>query len=163
MKEIEIRRATREDLGAIAALVRDASREGIEIDEGDALEWLFGKGLLVAVKDDALLGVIGWQAENLLAVTDLFTLSTQDGASGAGYALLERVEGEAQSLMCEAHLVPVEDRTSGLAEILAAQGYQRQPYAELHRIWREVLGELTSDHEDVWVKRLRDRMVMAPL
>lgn len=163
MGEIEIRRANREDLGPIVALVRSALADRIEIDESDALEWLFGKGLLVAAKGGVLLGAIGWQAENLLAVTDLFALSADAGAIEAGHALLNRVEVEAQSLMCEAHLVPIEDGTVGADQILAAVGYHRQPYGELHRIWREVLDEFTAGPRDVWVKRLRDRMVMAPL
>lgn len=163
MREIEIRRARREDLTLIVNLVCSASQDCLQIDESDALEWLFGKGLLVAVNGDDLLGVIGWQAENLLAVTDLWALSAQAGAAAAGRALLNWVESEAQALMCEAHLVPVAGGISAAEEILAAQGYERQPYAALHRIWREVLGEFMSDPQDVWVKRLRDRMVMAPL
>ena len=163
MEELEVRRAGRQDLTSMVALVRAASQDGIEIDESDALEWLYDKGLLVAAEGDALLGVLGWQAENLLAVTDLFAISAQARSADAGRALLERVEAEAQGLMCEAHLVAVEDGTSGVAEILAGQGYERQPFADLHRIWREVLGEFTPEQRDVWVKRLRDRMVMVPL
>jgi len=46
---------------------------------------------------------------------------------------------------------------------LQGQGYEPRPFAELHRIWREVLGEWIQGDEELMVKRLRERMVMAPI
>jgi hypothetical protein len=81
----------------------------------------------------------------------------------AGSQLLETIEGEAQTLMCEANIVLLPNSAPEEAHALLQQlGYEPQPREELHRIWREVLSEYAEELE-VMVKKLRDRMVMAPL
>jgi N-acetylglutamate synthase-like GNAT family acetyltransferase len=163
-QEIEVRRATREDVPAIAALVREASRSPVEADEAVALDWLFGKGLLVAVREGVLLGVTAWQAENLVAVTDVFQVSPRYLPSEIGERLLGVVESEAETLMCEANVVVLPSWTpEALRTLLRRQGYELRRLDDLHRIWREVLAGFAGDERDLMVKRLRDRMVMVPL
>jgi N-acetylglutamate synthase-like GNAT family acetyltransferase len=161
---IEVRRATREDVAAIAALVREASESRNQSDEAEVLDWLFGKGVLVAIQEGVLLGMTAWQAENLVAVTDVFQVSPAHLPSEAGERLLEVVETEARTLMCEANVVVLPAWTpEALRALLQRQGYEPRPLDDLHRIWREVLRGFVSDDRDVMVKRLRDRMVMVPM
>jgi N-acetylglutamate synthase-like GNAT family acetyltransferase len=161
---IQVRRAGRGDLSAIAALVRKASRSKLDVDEADVLEWLFGKGLVVAVEGDTVVGVAAWQAENLLSVTDVFQVAPAKVRDTAGAQLLEAVEDEANVLMCEANVLLLPPWTPNSVRIfLQKQGYEPKNFAELHRIWREVLGDFVGDEPDLMVKRLRDRMVMVPI
>jgi len=69
-----VRRAGRQDVAAIAALLKEAVPPQGPAAEADVLEWLFSKGLVVATEADVLLGVAAWQAENLVAVTDVLAL-----------------------------------------------------------------------------------------
>jgi hypothetical protein len=46
---------------------------------------------------------------------------------------------------------------------LGKQGYEGKTYQELHRIWREVLSEFVAEQPDLMVKRLREKMIMAPI
>jgi N-acetylglutamate synthase-like GNAT family acetyltransferase len=163
-EEIQVRRAKRGDLAAISALVRKATRARIQMDEAEATDWLFSKGLWVAAQGDTLVGVAAWQAENLLAVTDALQISPARLRAKAGGRLLATIEEEANTLMCEANVVLLPLWTSeAMRTFLQRQGYEPMAYQELHRIWREVLSEFAVDERGLMVKRLRDRMVMVPI
>jgi hypothetical protein len=82
----------------------------------------------------------------------------------AGTRLLESIEAEAGVLMCEANVMLLPSWTSkSVRTFLRRRGYVPEEFGELHRIWREVLGELDAEGMDLMVKRLRDRMVMVPI
>ncbi len=164
--EIEVRRARRADVPGIVALVRQATQGKRPVDEADVLGWLFGKGLLVAAQGTAgvLVGVAAWQTENLLSVTDLFYVYPAKLRAEAGGRLLAAIEAEVNVLMCEANVVILQPQTSkAVPTFLNKQGYEAKTFQELHRIWREVLSEFIADQPDLMVKRLREKMIMAPI
>jgi N-acetylglutamate synthase-like GNAT family acetyltransferase len=161
---INVRRAKRDDIAAIAALVRRATRSRVRADESEVMEWLFSKGLWVAARGDSLVGVAACQTENLLSVTDVFYVSPARLRASAGSRLLETIEGEANTLMCEANVVLLPAGASkAIRTFLERQGYEPKEFEELHRIWREVLSDFVTDELGLMVKRLRDRMVMVPI
>jgi N-acetylglutamate synthase-like GNAT family acetyltransferase len=163
-KETEIRRAKRGDLAAIAALVGKATRSKLQVDETEVMEWLFSKGLWVAVAGDSIVGAAACQTENLLCVTDVFHVSPAKFRAKAGSQLLAAIEAEVNTLMCEANVVVLPAWTSkAVRTFLQKQGYEPQAFEGLHRIWREVLGEFDLEGMDLMVKRLRERMVMVPI
>ena len=159
-----VRRAKLQDLGAITRLVQEASQLEGQVDEATVTEWLFSKGVWVAIRDEALVGVAAWQAENLLAVTDVFRVASVECWLEEGRQLLETIEGEAHTLMCEANVVLLPTLAPEAARtLLQQQGYELKTRDELHRIWREVLSDFAGEELDVMVKQLRDRMVMIPI
>ncbi len=162
--DLQVRRARRGDVAAIVEVVQKSARSHLELDETGVVEWLFGKGLWVAVAGGTLVGVAAWQAENLVCITDVFYVSPAIWRPTAGARLLQTIEAEANVLMCEANVVVLPAWTAqAVRTFLQKQGYEARPFAELHRIWREVLGEYVDGDQDLMVKRLRDRMVMAPI
>lgn len=181
--EIEVRRARRGDIPAIVALVRKATQSRVRVDESEVTDWLFGKGLWVATQGESLVGVVAWQAENLLSVTDRFYVSPARLWAQAGSRLLEAIEAEANVLMCEANVVLLPAEASKATRtFLQRQGYELQELQALHRIWREVLSEFvaiggstgaeappggsaapSAPAPILMVKRLRERMVMIPI
>ena len=161
---LELRRAKIGDVVAITSFVRAVTRSRIPIDESEVTEWLFGKGLWVALEDDTLVGVAAWQAENLVSVTDLFYVSPEQGLEEAGRRLLETIEAEANRLMCEINVVLLPAWASETARTsLRQQGYESRALQDLHRIWREVLSDFATEERELMVKKLRDRMVMVPV
>ena len=168
---LEIRRASRGDLAAITSLVRQAIQSRTQIDEDEipsASNWLFGKGLWVALQGPPegreLVGVAAWHAENLVSVTDVFYIFPESLWATAGGQLLETVEAEAKTLMCEINAVLLPEWAPEAAHAFFQQtGYEYQEHKELHRIWQEVLNEFVTDGSVLMVKRLRDRMRMVPL
>jgi N-acetylglutamate synthase-like GNAT family acetyltransferase len=163
-EEIQVRRAKRDDLAAIAALVGRATRSKIRVDEADVMEWLFSKGLWVAVQGETVVGVATCQTENLLSVTDTFYVSPARLRPRAGGQLLDAVEAEVGTLMCEANVMLLPLWTSKTVRtFLKRHGYEPKQFDELHRIWREVLSGFDLEDMDLVVKQLRDRMVMVPI
>ena len=162
--KIQVRRAKRADLAPIAGLVRVCHPGEAAPDEAQVMDWLFSKGLLVALQDDRLAGVIAWQVENLVAVTDVFCLQEGELLPEAGGALLQALEEEASTLMCEVNIVLAPGRLSPATQaVLEEQGYEAEDLSNLHRIWREVLDDLVQSVPELRVKWLRDRMVMVPI
>lgn len=160
---LNIRRAKQEDLGALAAFVQTATQSTVEIDRAVVTEWLFGKGLWVALQDSTLVGVAAWQAENLVSVTDVLYISPAQLWSEVGGRLLEIVEAEAMILMCEINAVLLPSWTSPeVCAFLRQQGYEAAEPEDLHRYWQEVLGDFADPESVTMIKRLRDRMVMTP-
>jgi len=162
--EIEIRRARRSDVAGIVALVRQATQGQDRVEEAEVLDWLFGKGLLVAAHGGAVVGVAAWQIENLLSVIDRFYVYPAKLRAKAGSRLLAAIEAEVNVLMCEANVMILPPHTSkAVRTFLNKQGYEAKAYQELHRIWREVLVEFVADQPELMVKRLREKMIMAPI
>ena len=160
---LEIRRARRGDLAAITSLVQQATKSRIQVDEAEVTEWLFSRGLWVALHGEELVGVAAWQAENLVSITDVFHVFPTELLAEAGSRLLEIVEAEASTLMCEVNIVLVPPWVSwAIQSFLQKQGYEPRTLEDLHRIWREVVGDFGIDNWNLMIKQLRDRMVMVP-
>lgn len=163
-QQLEIRRAGREDLTAIASLVGEATRLNVSVGETEVRDWLFSKGLWLAFCDDMLVGVAAWQVENLVSVTELFLASSGPWWAEAGRSLLETIETEAGTLMCEVNVVPFPGWVpDNVRTLLQEQGYESRSLEELHRFWQEVLSDFCVHELDLMVKRLRDQMVMVPV
>ena len=161
---LELRRAKIGDVAAITSFVRTATRSRIPADEAEVTEWLFGKGLWVAVRGSTLVGVAAWQAENLVSVTDLFCVSPEQELEEVGSRLLQTIEAEANRLICEINVLLLPAWASTTARtFLRQQGYESWALPDLHRIWREVLADFATEGRDLMVKQLRDRMVMVPV
>ena len=172
---LAIRRAKPGDVAAIASLIQKASegaqpglpREGPGQDAavGPAAiqDWLFGKGVWVAIHGSRLLGVAGCQVENLVSVTDVLYLAPGPSWAEAGGRLLETIEAEAMVLMCEINAVLLPSGTPpDVAGLLRGLGYEPAELEELHRFWQEVLADFVGAEPAILVKQLRDRMVMVP-
>ena len=71
-QEITVRRAKPGDADRIATFVNDAWRGQQKVDGMAVIERFGSVGFLLAERDDALIGMLGWQAENLVVgLTDL--------------------------------------------------------------------------------------------
>jgi N-acetylglutamate synthase-like GNAT family acetyltransferase len=160
---LEIRRAKLRDLTAITSLAQQATQSGSQPDEAEIRNWLFSKGLWVALERDTLVGVAAWQAENLVSITDVFYVSPDRPWAEAASRLLETIESEANTLMCEINAIALPAGTSEAIHAFFQQhGYEFKKLEGLHRIWREVLDDFVHDGSELMVKRLRKRMVMIP-
>jgi N-acetylglutamate synthase-like GNAT family acetyltransferase len=160
----EIRRARQKDVAAILPLILEATEHRMVVDEARVIEWLFGKGLWVAAQEDALVGVVAWQAENLVSVIDVFHISPDRPWAEVGRRLLDTIEAEASTLMCEVNVVLLPRWAPATARaFFRQQGYEAKEVAELHRIWQEVVADYVGDEPELMVKKLRNGIVMRPL
>jgi N-acetylglutamate synthase-like GNAT family acetyltransferase len=164
-REITVRRARVRDASKIAAFVNPTLPGSRRIDEMTVIERLGSVGFLLAEEDGGLVGMLGWQAENLVVrVTDLLvrSVSGRDAVTQALFALMERSAAE---LQCEVALLFL-PRPAPLAliEFYETFGYESQVVADLPRAWRDAALERHLDiDETVLVKKLREKRVLRPM
>jgi len=162
--DIVVRRAKRTDAPAIATVIAAASGRRLTPTPEEALEWLYTKGYWVALQGDAVVGVVGWQAENLIASIEDFYLAPIGHWQQVAEALLKTIEQEANLLSCEVALLGLPQGTpEPLVAFLAEHGYQVQPLDDLIRAWREAAEEFVDETMILLVKKLRERRIMRPL
>lgn len=161
---VEVRRAKRSDLAQMAKLITNGSAGDIRLDESLMMERLFSKGYLLALKDNTILGLIGWRTENLIAGIDDFFVLQRDMWPSVGQVLMDSVEEAVAELSCEAGLIFLHDKTGPPArKLLENRGYQEKAPGALDRMWREAAQEWQSENTTLLVKQLMERRINAPI
>jgi len=161
--EIIIRRARRNDLTRMADLLRNLSRGALNFDESAMMERFFSKGYFIAEQNELLIGIVGWQAENLVAgIDDLFVATGQQWLT-VGALLMNKVEEAAKELSCEGGLVFLHRKSGPIAKkYLERRGYIEQKAEKLNRIWQEAAETWAQPQTTLLVKTYMKR-VMTPL
>jgi dephospho-CoA kinase len=164
LEQLQVRRAKRGDLAAMATLIAQATNGKMSPDETAMMENLFSKGYLVAQAGDQLLGLVGFRAENLIAGIDGFLVRSSDLWPTVGKSLLGAVEGEAAQLSCEVALLYVLPETGPVSmKFFEKNGYEKKKSADLIKMWREAAEDFYVEGSVLMVKQLLERRIMTPL
>lgn len=161
---ITIRRAKREDLGAMAELLAAGTNGALDPDLSEMMEALFSRAYMVAVADDHLVGLIGWQTENLVAGLQDFYVLRPEMWPSVGQQLLEKVHQEIDSLSCEVALMFVLKLAgSKPIEFLQSQGYEISEQDNLIPDWKEAAAEWQPAESVLLFKKIREQRIMVPM
>jgi dephospho-CoA kinase len=162
--EVSIRRAKREDLNRMADLIATGTKGAIRPDLSEMMESLFSRAYLVAQVNDHVVGMIGWQTENLVAgLQDFYVLRDELWAT-LGQRMLDKVHDEVHSLSCEVSLVFVANQTGKKPiEFLESQGYEVFESKNLIPDWREAAVEWQPENSVLLYKKLREQRIMVPM
>lgn len=178
--KFEVRRARLSDAEAIAAFVNAASkgvgRSGAagrspnadlgEVTRLSVAERFSQVGFMVAERRGNVIGLLGWQVENLVVRVTDYLVSTISGTDTmmVSRALVEKMEEEAAELQAESVLLFLPaDPSPGLVAFWEQFGYEAQCLDELDKACREAVNEWGLDTASVMIKRLRDDRVGRPL
>jgi N-acetylglutamate synthase-like GNAT family acetyltransferase len=162
---ITVRRAKPGDASDIAALLNTAWEGQLEIDSTAVIERFGHVGFLLAERDGTLVGILGWQAENLVVRVIDFLIGSKSERFEVGEALLAEMEQAARELQCEVTLLffPY-PATVEMVEFWETLGYEPQGVAELPKAWQlAAYGGQLEDQDTIWLKKLRDRRVLRPM
>lgn len=164
LRQVTVRRARPSDAERIAAFVNRAQPRGREVGVEAVLGRFGAVGFLLAEREGVLVGLMGWQVENLVArVTDFLILPASERLV-VGRVLVEAMEQAARDLQCEVAVLFVPERSPpGLTAFWEAFGYRSQEVAALPKVWREATQEAHSVGESVLLKQLREGLVRHPL
>ncbi len=168
-RDVVVRRARLSDSEAIAALVNAARSVSTvevhrEVSRLDVAERFGQVGFMIAEREGRLVGVLGWQVENLVVrVTDFLIASAVDPMM-VGRALVGKMETEAMELQAEAVVLFLpSDAGEALVAFWTGLGYAFQDVAELYGAWREAVAEQGLTAERVMLKHLREGLILQPV
>jgi N-acetylglutamate synthase-like GNAT family acetyltransferase len=165
--EITVRRARLSDVEAIAAFVNAARTHpeagGVRVAEAEVADRFGAVGFLLAERDGQLVGLLGWQIENLVVRVTDFVLSPLADREAVGKLLVQTIEEEGKELLAEAILLFLPRNPSPrLIAYWEQLGYEPQSLKDLQEAWREAIAEAGADVQSVLVKRLRRDPVRRP-
>jgi N-acetylglutamate synthase-like GNAT family acetyltransferase len=160
-----VRRARASDAGAIAAFVSRALAGRAALDEQIVAQRLGNVGFLLAELSGNLVGLLGWQVENLIVRVTDFLIWPASERVVVGRALLTTMEQAATELQCEAALLFLpRPGAPQMVEFCRTLGYEPRIVADLPKIWQEAAHEAhVGDDEVVLIKQLRADRVVYPL
>lgn len=161
---IQVRRAKLDDAAAIADFVNRARRRGEPVSRLMVAQRFSEVGFMLAELNGQIVGMLGWQVENLIARITDFLIAPAIDRVVAGRALIQTMEAEAQKLEAEAAMLFLPPRPStdliGFWELF---GYKQQAFDALPKPWRQAIAEWNPGVTSVMVKVLRTEMVRRPI
>lgn len=162
--EVVIRRAKREDLGAMAELISQATSNAISLDVSDMMEAIFSRGFIVAEMGGKPVGIAAWQTENLVAGLQDFYVMNEGMWQTIGKQMLDWVHQEIDSLSCEVSLVFVMNKAGDAPiKFFEEADYEQTESKKLGYIWKDAAKEWQPDDSTLLFKKLRDKRIMVPM
>ena len=162
--ELMVQRGRPRDSQAIAELITRLSKGQRRMTAENVMEAFGDKAYLMLNASGQLVGLAGWQVENLVArTTDLFLDSGVDAAA-ALEALINEVERASHELQSEASLIfPPSDLAANDA-LWKKLGYeQRTPQTLGVQAWQDAANESMPAGAALYFKQLRQDRVLRPI
>lgn len=162
--ELSVRRGRPRDSAEIAAFIGRVS-QGAHTPSAEDIMAAFGeKAFLLLLLDQKLVGLAGWQVENLVARTTDIYVDAATPLPQALRTLLGEVENASRDLQCEVSLVFVPTQLAGEEALWKELGYERRPPRALGvRAWQEAALESMPPNTIMLFKQLRQDRVLRPI
>ena len=162
--ELSVQRGRPRDSVNIAALITRLSN-GTHPQSHDDIMAAFGeKAFLLLMADKQMVGLAGWQVENLVArTTDLF-LDPGVPFERALKILVTEVERASQDLQCEASLFFLPPQLAGRESVWKELGYiRRTPQTLGIQAWQDAALESQPPNTILLFRQLRQDRVLRPI
>ncbi len=162
--DFAVKRGHPRNADAIAALMTKLGK--IEMNSSKVMEAFGEKAFFILELEEKLVGLAGWQVENLVTRTiDLYinpNISPADGLK----ALVEKIESASKALQSEASLLFLEDNLAKHEDIWKTLGYEKRTPKTLGvRAWQEAAEEKLNinTNRTLFFKQLRIDRVLRPI
>ena len=161
---LALQRGKPRDAQKIADLITRLSKGKQSMTKDQAMEAFGEKAFLLLLMDQNLVGIAGWQVENLVArITDLF-LDHGIAPDQALPLMLQEVERASGDLQCEASLVFPPIDLVGFDHIWKQLGYERRSPDKLGvQAWEDAARESMPLGSALFFKQLRTDRVLRPI
>ena len=161
---LSLQRGKPRDAQKIAELITRLSKGKQTMTKDQAMEAFGDKAFLLLLMDQSLVGIAGWQVENLVArVTDLF-LDHGVTPDQALPLIIHEVERASGDLQCEASLVFPPIDLVGFDSVWKQLGYERRaPDALGVQAWEDAARESMPKGAALFFKQLRTDRVLRPI
>ena len=147
---------------AIAALMTRLGK--IEIDSNGVMEAFGEKAFFILEVDKKLVGLAGWQVENLVTRTVNLYINPDIAPEDGIKALVEEIETASKSLQSEASLLFLSDEIAQAEEFWQSLGYEKRPPESLGvQAWIDAAEEKLTPNKTLYFKQLRVDRVLRPI
>lgn len=152
------------DSEKIAALISRLSKSKRSMTANDVMEAFGEKAYLLLEKEGELVGIAGWQVENLVARTDDLYLDPRAAADKALPLIIHEVERASGDLQCEASLVFPPIDLVGYDSVWKGLGYERRTPDSLGvQAWTDAASESMPRGTALLFRQLRAERVLRPI
>lgn len=152
------------DSQKIADLITRLSKGKRAMNSEEVMEAFGDKAFLLLQLDNELVGMAGWQVENLVARTTDLYLDPRVSADKALPLLLAEVERASSDLQCEASLVFPPMELVGFDSVWKHIGYERRSPDMLGvQAWTDAATESMPKGSALFFKQLRTDRVLRPI
>jgi dephospho-CoA kinase len=159
-----LQRGKPRDAQKIADLITRLSKGRQTMTQDQVMEAFGDKAFLLLLLDNELVGIAGWQVENLVArITDLF-LDHKIAPDKALPLIINEVERASADLQCEASLIFPPMDLVGFDSVWKQLGYERRPPDGLGvQAWEDAALESMPKGSALFFKQLRTDRVLRPI
>jgi len=162
--KLNVRRATPESAEQIASYMSLNSRTKKKITKGDIMAAFGEKAYMLLLSDEEIIGLLGWQIENLITrVDDVILnegLATQEGLE----ALMNYVEESSKELQSEAALLCLPPSLAQHENLWSPLGYQARTVKDLQvKAWQNAVMESMPPGTVLLFKQLRKDRILRPM
>jgi dephospho-CoA kinase len=162
--DLKIRRGSPRDFQAIVGLVNRVDPDGRKRNKTEFASTLNDNAFLLLEIGNKLVGLIGWQIENLICRTTDIYLDPAIPSNQSIPLLINEVESAAKDLQCEASLLFLSPPLSRLEEVWRPLGYEiRTPQSLEVQAWQEAALESMPFGTQMCFKQLRQDRVLRPI
>jgi len=150
---------------SIAKLINHLSKGGKNLSGDDVMASFGDKAYMLLQLQDRLVGIAGWQVENLVArTTELYVENEIDAQTGLEMLIAE-VERASGDLQCEASLIFPAAELASLDSVWRKLGYeQRVPTALGVQAWQDAATESMPKGDTIILfKQLRQDRILRPI
>jgi len=160
----DVYRARPREAAEIAQLITQLSGGKRQVTREDVMAAFGEKAFLLLQGDGGLVGVIGWQVENLVARATDVVVDPKLPPQRALKVMLEDMERASGDLLAEAALVFVGSDLANLDSVWKELGYTRKAPEELTVLaWKEAALESMPKGAALFFKQLRVDRIMRPV
>jgi dephospho-CoA kinase len=159
-----LQRGKPRDSQKIAELVTRLSKGKRAMTKDEIMEAFGDKAFLLLQLENELVGVAGWQVENLVARTTDLYLDPKITADKALPLIMAEVERASNDLQCEASLVFPPMELVGFDSVWKQVGYERRSPESLGvQAWTDAALESMPKGSALFFKQLRTDRVLRPI
>jgi dephospho-CoA kinase len=165
LDDLAIERGGPGDAQTIADFINLMRKDGKELTRTDVLMAFGQKAYSLAVSSGAVVGLAGWQVENLITTVDEFYLRTGIPAPQIVARLVEHIEKASAELQSEVALLFVSNEVPGdTLQVFIDAGYEPSKTEDMRvLVWRETAAALQPPDTRLLTKRLREDRVLKPI
>lgn len=162
---LDVKRGMPSDAESIAAFINKAT--GGSVTRMDIMMAFGQKSYLLAQVQGRIIGLMGWQVENLITRADEFYIAAGVARAPVIEALITAIEDASKLLQSEVgYFFLPPNTTPDIIEPFRSSGYESTTIEQIKiPAWREAVQEMMSEHSAslILAKKLREDRVLQPL